>query len=189
VRAAIEAGQTANGVFAARIMWGTMDELTGKLRSDCPALPDRDVDLLSTVFGRTSYLYLWRDDVVRQAVSWLRAEQTGFWHDIGGPEEPQAPDREPQYDGAKIGRLVHTIGEHNAAWRDWFAEGIQPHPVRYEDLDADPAGVTREILGYLGLEPTVGYEVTAPNRRLADELTEEWVGRYRASARSGSAGP
>jgi LPS sulfotransferase NodH len=176
VRAAVEAGRTANRVFAARIMWGTMDELTGKLRSDCPELPGQDADLLSTVFGRTSYLHLWRDDVVRQAVSWLRAEQTGFWHDTGGPGEPRAPDREPQYDGAKIGCLVHTIGEHNAAWRDWFAaEGIQPHSVRYEDLDADP----------LGLEPPPGCAIIAPSRRLADGVTEDWVTRYRSANLTG----
>jgi len=31
VRTAIETGQTENGVFAARIMWGTMDELVDHL--------------------------------------------------------------------------------------------------------------------------------------------------------------
>lgn len=188
-RAAIEAGRTENGVFAARIMWGTMDELTGKLRAVCPGLPGRDADLLSTVFGQTSYVYLWRDDVVRQAVSWLRAEQTGFWHDTGGLGEAQAPQREPRYDSAAISALVGTIREHNQAWRDWFAaQGVQPYPVRYEDLDADPAAVTRDILGFLGLEPAAGSAVTAPDRRLADDLTEEWVARYRASLRTGSGG-
>jgi LPS sulfotransferase NodH len=188
VRAAIEAGRTRNGVFAARIMWGTMDELTGGLRAACPGLPGRgrDADLLSTVFGQTRYLYLWREGAVRQAVSWLRAEQTGFWHDTGGPGEAQAPHREPRYDGAEISRLVGTIREDNQAWRDWFAaQGVQPYPVRYEDLDADPAGVTRSVLSFLGLKPPPGCAIIAPSRRLADGVSDDWVARYRAAAPAG----
>lgn len=34
VRGAVRAGTTPNGVFAARIMWGTMDEIVEKLASE-----------------------------------------------------------------------------------------------------------------------------------------------------------
>jgi len=46
-------------------------------------------------------------------------------------------------------------------------------------------GVTREILGFLGLEPPPGWAASAPNRRLADDLTEEWVARYHAKSSDG----
>jgi trehalose 2-sulfotransferase len=125
------------------------------------------------------FVYLRRSDVLAQAVSWLRAEQTGVWFQTGQRGEAQ-PGREPRFDFGRIRELARMIGEHNGAWRNWFASaGIQPHQVGYEDLDADPVGVTRGILGFLGLELPLGREISAGHTRLADELNAEWIERYR----------
>ncbi|MCY4013021.1 MAG: Stf0 family sulfotransferase, partial [Gammaproteobacteria bacterium] len=141
VRAALAAGRTGNGVFAARIMWGTLDHLFAMLGSVHPVTADSDFDLLTMAFGHTGFVYLRRDDVLAQAVSWHRAEQTNVWHHPDD-EETKKPEQEPRFDFEQIGKLVHTIDEHNAAWRAWFASaGIQPHMVRYEDLDAEPIRV------------------------------------------------
>ena len=73
VGAAREAGTTPNGVFGAKLMWGTLDEVVAKLAPDTTGA-DRAV--LTGVFGPLSFVYLRREDEVAQAVSWLRAEQT-----------------------------------------------------------------------------------------------------------------
>ena len=180
VRAAIAAGRTQNGVFAARIMWGTMDYLVDRLVAVHPAPAGGDLDLLNQVFGQTGFVYLHRDDVLAQAVSWHRAEQTNVWHrtDL---EQSQQPEQEPRYDFEQICELVQTIKEHNLAWREWFASvGIQPRIVRYEDLDADPVGVVCEVLDFLSLELPPGRQIKTRNRRLADELNAQWIDRYRA---------
>jgi LPS sulfotransferase NodH len=52
-RAAAAAGSTANGVFAARIMRGTMDEVTARLAPVYPGQAGSAVGLLSAAFGRT----------------------------------------------------------------------------------------------------------------------------------------
>lgn len=189
VRAALAVGSTPNGVFAARVMWGTMTELAGRLRGRYPDAGAGDRDVLERALETTRYVYLWREDVLRQAISLVRARQTGFWHDTGepdrpGPWQPQLeqlpPEEDPRYDAAAIGEHVREIGEHNAAWRAWFAAaGISPHPVRYEDLAADPVGVTRGILDFLQLDLPPGRVITAPNRRLADGITQRWIERYR----------
>ena len=75
VRAALAAGRTENGVFAARIMWGTLDYMVDKLGAVYPAITGGDIDLLNRAFGHTRFVYLQRDDVLAQAVSWHRAEQ------------------------------------------------------------------------------------------------------------------
>lgn len=182
VRSALGAGRTRNGVFAARIMSGTMTELTGHLGAIYPDLAGADMDLLNRAFGATRFVYLWRDDVLAQAVSWLRAEQTGVWFQTAQPERRQ-PAREPHFDLDRIQHLVHLIGAHNAAWREWFdSAGIEPHPVRYERLAADPAGVARDVLGFLGLRNLAGREIRVQHRRLADELSADWIHRYRAEA-------
>ncbi|MEV4016513.1 Stf0 family sulfotransferase [Nonomuraea angiospora] len=83
------------------------------------------------------------------------------------------------HDAAGIGALIERIDEHNAAWERWFAScGVRPHRVRYEDLDADPAGVTEGILAFLGLDLPEGRAIVAGHRRQADELNAAWIERY-----------
>jgi LPS sulfotransferase NodH len=129
VRVALAAGRTANGVFAVRIMWGTMDEITAKLAMVHPG-PDRSgADLLQEAFGQTKFIYLRRDDVVAQAVSWLRAEQTNVWFETTKTAR-KLPEQEPCFDFDRIHELVNMIGEHNSAWQEWFkSAGSQPYPV------------------------------------------------------------
>jgi len=185
VRAARAAGTTGNGVFGAKLMWGTLDELVGKLGTVHRDLAGEDLALLNRAFGRTRFVHLRRDDVVAQAVSWLRAEQTNAWYAGGAGEISGArrDGRPPAFDLDRISELTRTIGEHNAAWERWFASaGVRPHLVRYEELAADMAGTTRGILDFLGLDLPHGRAVVPRHRRQADELNDQWIERYRAEA-------
>ncbi len=180
VRAALAVGRTDNGVFAARIMSGTLGYLVDRLGAAYPASACGDLDLLNLAFGHTRFIYLHRDDVLAQAVSWHRAEQTNVWHQTD-QEESKRPEQEPRFDFDQICKLVQTIEEHNSAWRAWFASvGIQPYMVRYEDIDADPVGVAREILDFLGLKLPPGRLIETRHRRVADEVNAQWIDRYRA---------
>ena len=180
VGAALAAGRSENGVFAARIMWGTMDYLVDRLGTVFPALAGGESDLLNRAFGHTGFIYLYREDVLAQAVSWHRAEQTNVWHQTDQEASKQA-EQEPRYDFDQICMLVQMIEEHNSAWRAWFdSVGIQPFMVRYEDLDADPVGVACEVLDFLGLKLPNGRLIKTRQRRLADEINAHWIDRYRA---------
>jgi LPS sulfotransferase NodH len=177
VRAAVAAGSTPNGVFGARIMWGTMTELTDALASASDSGPASSVELLTRAFGRTRFLHLRRIDTVAQAVSWARSEQTHYWHP---GDEAAAGGREPSFDRGLIDELVSTITAHEAAWRDWFTgQGLSPYELTYEDLAEDPISVTRAVLDHLGLVLPPDRNITVRDRRQADDLNAEWVARYR----------
>jgi LPS sulfotransferase NodH len=171
VRAALAHGRTGNGVFGAKLMWGTLDELLTKLSPDG----------LTGTFGQTRFVYVHRGDVVAQAVSWLRAEQTGTWY-LGGDGEISGTvhtGRAPAFDPDRITELIGTITEHNAAWEAWFASaGVEPHRLSYEQLTADPAAAVHDILRFLGLPRPAGHPVAA-HRRQADDLNRQWASRYR----------
>lgn len=180
LRAALAAGRTGNGIFAARIMWETLEEIIGELRMLNADLPDEAGGLLEHAFGYVRFVYLRREDAVAQAVSLVRAEQTNVWHDPVQSTRAE-PDQEAQYDLDLIHRRVQEIDQHNAAWQRWFsALGIGPYQVTYEELAADPVGITHRILDFLGLEMPVGREMAVQYRRLADEVSREWIARYRA---------
>lgn len=177
-QAATAAGSTGNGVFAARVMWGTMDEVITHLAPVYPSHAGSAARLLRAAFGRTRFVYLRRDDVVAQAVSLLRAEQTGVW--VETIDERQEPVAELGFDFGEVRDLVQQIKEDNAAWEAWFAVGgIEPYRVLYEELDADPVGTASGVLTFLGLDLPAGHEITVRHKRLADELNAQWIESYR----------
>jgi trehalose 2-sulfotransferase len=185
VRAARAAGSTNNAVFEAKLMWGTLDEVVDKLATVYPDRAGQDRTLLHRAFGHTRFVYLRRDDVLAQAVSWLRAEQTNTWY-IGGNGEiggNGGDGRAPSFDADRIRQLTQLIEEHNAGWQRWFASfDIQPHVVRYEQLDADMVGVTQGILEFLGLDLPDGRAIVARHKRQADKLNDQWIDRYQAQS-------
>ncbi|MFG3662391.1 Stf0 family sulfotransferase [Streptomyces sp. NPDC047706] len=186
VQAALAAGRTENGVFGAKLMWGTLDEVVDKLGKGYPHLGGQDVALLNRAFGRTRFVYLRREDVLAQAVSWLRAEQTDAWY-IGGNGEIGGGNggsgQMPSFDSTRIDELMQTIDEHNAAWEAWFtSNGVEPLQVRYEELDGDMAGVTEGILTFLGLKSRDRRAIVPRHTRQADELNNQWIDRYRADS-------
>ena len=178
VRRARDQGSTANGVFAARVMWGTLDEVVDRLRPSLGAAGHaaRDLDVLRAAFGDLRFVHLWREDVLAQAVSWARAEQTGVWHrpnDVGDAAEPS-------FDREQIAALCATIDRHNGAWHDWFAgNGVEPLEVRYEDLNRDPVGEARDVLQRLGIDVPAATALEVRDRRLRDEVNDDWIARYR----------
>lgn len=177
VRAAIVAGSTSNGVFGARVMWGTMDEVVAKLRTAHGHQVGTDLEVLQQELGETRFVYLHRGDVLAQAVSWAKAEKTGYWQE----GDSVVPGRRPTLDINDIDRYVETIKEHNLAWREWFGTtAIVPLVVSYEDLVADMAGKIAGIIRFLGLELPAGHVAEPPTHRQADEINRDWAERYRA---------
>lgn len=178
VQAARRAGTGSNDVFGARVMWGTQAEIVAKLRRAWAVDAD-DLSVLTEALGPLRFVYIRREDVIAQAVSWARAEQTAHWQD----EDP-VPARAPVFNAARIDELVRTIEEHNLAWLNWFSHfGLRPHEVCYERLIDDLGGVLRGVLGFLGLDLPVGHDARPSTRRQADDLSADWIRRYRSLSR------
>ena len=162
---------TPNGVLGLRIMWGTLDEVLYELRS--LRNDESDLTVLEAAFGSLRYIHLSREDVVGQAISLFRAEESNYWHST----QPGLPRRSVQYDYDEIAKRVESLEKDDRAWVEWFESlGIEPLSVSYEALDLHPRATTEEVLGYLGLEH-IG-EVSAPNKKLADETTEIWRDKF-----------
>ncbi|QDP97604.1 hypothetical protein FOE78_18310 [Microlunatus elymi] len=190
VAAAIAAGSTANGIFGCRVMWGSLDNVVAKIDPSIAVhSPQADLGLLQRAFepGLT-FVYLSRQDVLAQAVSWARAEQTAYW------QTGDVAAGEPHFDPEQIDLLGQTIEEHNAAWRSWFAAaGVRPLAIAYEELVADPVRTVRDLLDQLGIEIPTGTRIAAPDRRQSDELNEGWLRQFRtcdeSRPRPGRSGP
>jgi trehalose 2-sulfotransferase len=168
-----DAGTTPNGVFGSKLMWGYLADLLARLYELGDA--SSDASLIERHFPRPRFVWIRREDVAAQAVSWAKAIQTGHWHHWDGP------DREvvPVYDREQIDALASEAAAHDAAWRTWFAANeIEPLVVRFEDLIADKADVTRAVLGFLGLTAD-GLSIAELTLPTSDRLNAKWLARYR----------
>ena len=173
---AIREGTGPNGVFGAKVMWFHMPNLLAKLEAVEGRQDLEERALLERTFPGLRFVWIWREDVVAQAVSFAKAMQTDQWTDLA----PRRPDRVARFDFAQIHRMVGEIEEQNAAWRRWFrANGITPFAVRYEDLAADMEGVTRRLLQFLGVALPEDTPIEPGHARQADSVSAEWAARYR----------
>jgi LPS sulfotransferase NodH len=183
VRAAIEAGTTPNGVFGAKLMWPHMDDLLAKVSVISEDRRESALGLLDCVFPNLRFIWIWREDMVAQAVSFSRAIQTDEW--TAGVRN--RPGGEPRFDFKHIRALHDEVIRQNRAWRRWFElNGIAPTRVRYEDLVDDMEAVTFRVLDSLGVEVPPGTTPEAKHSKQADAISAEWISRYRAEAGSSS---
>ena len=181
LKAAMTAGTGQTGVFGFRLMRKDLDALSALIDAVFPGLPS-DKDRLHAAFGEILYVHLARVDKLAQAVSLVKAEQTGLWHVApdGSELERLAPPQEPDYDFERIAGKLAQLEQYDAAWRAWFeAQGIAPLRVGYESLSADPAAAVSRICRALGVpEPAAG-SLKPGVAKLADAVSSEWMRRYR----------
>lgn len=134
----------------------------------------------ATLFPDARAIFLTRDDLPGQAVSYARAQCTGQW--ISGI----TPRRDPVYSRRRIDRCLQDIIRENAGWT-WFIahQGIRFLHLTYEALLADPAGAIRQISALLDMD--VPARLTSETQglpcRQRDAINDQWRERYLADSR------
>lgn len=126
-------------------------------------------------FPQARYVFCTRGDVVMQAISLVKANQTLSF------VASQAPQAEPAYSFEAIDAAVNRIMAQVNAWQDYFRQrGITPLRVTYESLSRDRQAALRAVAPLLGV--AVDEEVL---RRLEPELEIQrdgvnaaWRARY-----------
>ncbi len=133
-------------------------------------------NILGKVFSNAHYIFLVRNDLLRQAISLYRATATEQW--LSSIENN---GRAPQYDERAIGMCMAEIADWNRWWQLFFAVRDAPvHYLTYDALEADPAAEVAKIMSFLGFDPQ---EHPADLSRLKirkqrDDLTEQWRERF-----------
>ncbi len=153
---------------------------------DASDLSKNRADVWSSVLPNCRHIFLTRRNKVRLAVSWWKAICSQEWHREGdSPVVNQ--DAYDAYNYAAIDHLLCEATLREAAIQELFSEGdIVPHTIVYEDFIADFEGTIRGTLDFL--------DVTVPERitieppfftKLADDVSEEWVQRFRHERQQG----
>jgi LPS sulfotransferase NodH len=181
LQAAIDAGTTPNGVFAAKLMWGYFPDFLELMRGIPRFAGMGDGSLLNSAFPDVRYVFISRSDKVRQAVSLWRALQTQVWRQsANAPDDEAAPDRHVVYSFDAIDHLLDQLRRHEDAWRGFFFRiGRDPLQIFYEEVARSPDAAAARVLDAIGVSSDPLAE--RPERsmsRQSDELSESWVQNY-----------
>ena len=166
---------TSNGVSGQRMFWNGFAPFMHLARGGSSG---RDVDVLRALFPDLRFVWLRREDKLRQAIS--------FWRATAGPEQwrnpvdPSVPVNRPPFDLAAIAAFVELVSAQDSSWQRWFeANDVSPVVVTYDHLQRDRPDAVRHVLEGLGLDPAAAARVGAPRVvRQADAATDEYVARY-----------
>lgn len=180
VRAATEHGKGDTDVFGLRLQRGSFAFFMKQLEFLYPT-PATDVTRINAAFGPTLFIHLTRNDKLDQAISYIRAEQTGLWHRWadGADLERQQARRDDAYDPQAIKSQMDQFAQFDEQWRAWFDQhAIDPLRISYDALAAAPQTVLGDILSALGADRTIARAVPVQTAKLADETNRDWRRRF-----------
>jgi LPS sulfotransferase NodH len=136
---ALEARRTsANGVFAAKLQWFHLEQH--------PLARERLLRQADAI------VFLYRRDIVAQAVSWQVSLATGYWSFDATPG-PRADDVSLERPEQTLG-LMHSLLAENRAWEALLPKlGRRVLTVAYESLVRDQTAFVRQLAAECALPP------------------------------------
>ena len=176
VRAVRDHATTPNGVLGSKMMWHAFDQLRSSFESEDD--DEAGLEFIRSSFPNPQFVWLRREDKIRQGVSWWRAAVTDEW-----ALTPDQKPEQPELDVEQIVPLVRLAEQCENGWRQWFAAtGIEAYEVVYEELARDRFGTVNNVLDFLDLRQLTRNDMPPVRyRKQADALSEHYVNLVRAA--------
>jgi trehalose 2-sulfotransferase len=160
IRVAHRVGVSRNGIFSLKLHPWHFDKIMTAGHDLTDAIPN-------AVFIRLS-----RRDHLGQAISMMRARQTGRYHEYWRSRDSE------RYDTNELERVLVEIISSSARWTRYFARnGIEPLQIYYEDFCADPLGTVQQIGRLVGVE-VADLAVDRQLKLQRDDVSVAWRRRF-----------
>lgn len=165
LQAIMQRRTTPNGIFSIKAHYSQVGTLGGPA-AFLAAFPDPRI------------VHIRRADVLRQAISFSIAMQTGVWI-----SEQEPVTRTARYDGRAINTWLRDIATQNARWTTALrASGLPVLALEYEAVCDDLPGTLRRIATLLEIDlPAHAMPAAAATRTQAvTGQTDDWIARFAA---------
>ena len=133
------------------------------------------------IFTNTKFIFLTREDIVRQAVSLYIASEKDFWHKtqnefvIGNSHNEK---KEVPFDAQNITSNISSLLYEESNWKIFFqVTNIKPFCVTYEDMALDFPGTVINIANYIGINVDNKLVQDTSFIKLSDDLNDLFVKR------------
>lgn len=184
-----ETGSTPNRVFALKHSFSeprfSLIMQTFRKFPGCPQDENNRAAIWEYTFPNHRHVFMTRRNKVRLAVSWWKAIKTEEWHRLSGVT-PRAVDLADGYSFEAIHHLYRECSMREAGIQEFFSEGnLVPLTIVYEDFIQEYEKTVRKLLEFLELEASPN-DIPPPSlARTADDISEEWVQRFREELQDG----
>lgn len=173
-------GSTPNGVFGIIIQWDYLHHILRNFRSLPQYANLDDKALLDELFDKPKFIWLQRRNKIRQAISWIKARQTGVWKVQA--EKSNNPQQKPElrYDYFLIEQNIKRFENAEKGWATFFQTNqIDPLVVVYEELAQNFEQTALNLLDFLNLERPENMQFKERKlKKQADTLNEVWTQKF-----------
>jgi trehalose 2-sulfotransferase len=172
----VQATQSENGVFGAKVFWLQFQNLlTVHLDGQSASLAE--------AFPGLRYVWLRRRDQVAQAVSFYKAFKTDLWAGSAGDGPDPRASAELNFSLSQIEERLLLLQEWDKNWEAFFHQGkLEPLTIWYHDLAGDYEQTVRRVLAHIGVSYPPAAPIPPPQlKKQADEISADWVQRVMES--------
>ncbi len=166
-----------NGVTGIKIMWEHFRQLICVYQTACPASEPSDIATARSLFPRTKYIWLTRENKLHQAISLYRRRATGLFYKRGG-HVATAHCRKPSVD--ELDTLIDWLQSQDRGWQRFFqSHDISPLRVSYKEVLEDLDAVVSKIADHLRIRlPSHMALARSDYQRMSDDMTMSWIEAY-----------
>ena len=137
-----------NGVWGAAVHWLAYMRGMERLKKISGLEDVENFEVLNDLFPGIKFIYLYRLNKVKQAISFIKARQSGMF-----TFSEQAKDFKFRYSKEDIEKTILKFSKWEAEWLDFFEKSeVVPHFLSYEFLCEDKAKSIGGILDFLDIK-------------------------------------
>ncbi|WCL55125.1 Stf0 family sulfotransferase [Gimibacter soli] len=188
----IKRATSENGVFAVKLMAnqiGKVDACLAGLEGAPVHTDGKAFPHVQAMFGDAVWVWLRRDDLVRQAISREMATQTGVNHATAKADDKHFAgnlmkgykadyNQQARFNEHALAAKITAIVEENLLWQRFFHDwGIEPLTLHYEENCKDFPGYLQRLAAFAGIE-LAGEFAERKMVRLSNARNDEWFEAY-----------
>ncbi len=172
-------GVTDNGVFGMKMHWHHMRDFLQFSRKKLGHEGKTDLEILNYFFPNPNFIYIRRENIVKQAVSTAIAQQTDIW------EKPLGSNTNKQIKPRKFSPLAiygakQGIRQREEAWREFFRKNsLDVYEIVYENFCQSIENNTIDMIKFLKIEPLPEpNQIKVSLQKQSNHINDRWEQYY-----------
>ena len=192
----LKQGTTSNEVFAIKTHWRQLQHLMRMARKYLGLTNETDLEVISILFSCSNpkFVYIKRRDLLKQAISWEIAKQTGIFHRMDSSvledADPGVFSKSIELQNSSTQKLVfkplkifqrkEDIKSQNKHWENFFiSNSINYYEVIYENFIIDIPNIIIDLINFIEIEHSISENtVQVPLKKLSNSAKDEWYKYY-----------
>ncbi|NEN88245.1 MAG: hypothetical protein F6K48_04670 [Okeania sp. SIO3H1] len=175
----LEKGRTANGIFGVKMHWDHMRDFLRFTRKNLGYKDTTDLEILNDFFPNTYFIYIRRENIVKQAISTEIALQSEVWSQKISNNQKK-PVQRLYFNPLAIYRIQEGIKRHEGAWEKFFRKNsLDVYEVVYENFCQSIETTTIDIIKFLEIEPLPELnDIKVSLHKQSNHINDRWEKYY-----------